>query len=147
MTSERVRYSCIALHPLAEKENGRTYTRDQLQTYGESLSFKPLSINHGSVNLPEYQNDPYSQLLEYPENRCLSFAYSPALDALVGKIELVKDSIVDLQIQQREIRHVSCENFRQGDSLEFRALTLLRKNRTPRDRAAVIIPESRELAS
>jgi hypothetical protein len=142
----KVHYSVIALHPMTDKEEGRTYTRAQLVAYGQTLSYKKISVNHGSVNLPEYQNDPYSQVLDYPSNRCLSFAYSPALDALVGRIEIVRDSLVDMQIQQEEIRHVSCENYRHGNSLEFRALTLLRKNRTPRDRAAVIIPESRGIS-
>lgn len=138
----KVLYSVIALHPLTDKE-GRTYTREQLAAYGGSLSYRSISINHGGV--PEYHEDPYSQVLDYPDNRCLHFAYSPTLDALVGKVELVRDSLIDMQIQQGEIRHVSCENLRQGNILEFRALTLLRKNRTPRDRLAVIIPESREL--
>lgn len=41
-----------------------------------------------------------------------------------------------MQIQQGETRYVSCENYRLGESLEFRALTRLRSNRTPRDKAA-----------
>jgi hypothetical protein len=137
----RVTYAVLAMHPLSDDD--RSYTRTQLEAHGATLSYKPLSINHGSVNRAEYQCDPYSRVLDYPDYRCLAFKYSPTLDALVGKVELVKDSLIDMQVQQGEIRFVSCENFRHGDSLEFRALTLLRKNRTPRDRAAVIIPESR----
>ena len=141
----KVHSSVIALHPLTFAQEGRNYTRAQLAAHGETLSYKPLSVNHGSV--PEYQCDPYSRVLDYPDNRCLSFAYSQTLDALVGKVELVKDSMVDQHVQNGEIRFVSCENYRHGESLEFRGLTLLRKNRTPRDTGAVIVPESRELVS
>lgn len=81
--------------------NGRKYTKEELEHAAETLSFRPLNINH---------NDqfPHFRKLEYPANSTLMAGWDKQELAVKTKIRVV-DQAANAQLEKKEINHVSVE--------------------------------------
>lgn len=143
----KVRYAVIALHPIPPGvcNDGVYFTKEQLQRHGETLSCKPLVLNHNGLPHKEFKNNPFAKDLPYPDNRTLDFKYDSTQDALVGEIEL-SDTATDVYIRMGLVKHLSVEHYPYTDgSIRFARLSLLTHDLEPRDSNTRIIRESRQV--
>jgi hypothetical protein len=91
--------------------NRRRYLEAELAKAAETLSNKPLNINH----------DPRRQL-PYPENRTLDMRYSPEKKAIVGTFQ-VADPNINLLIEKGMIAKVSIEQTPEDEKCDMTACT------------------------
>lgn len=136
----RVQYRVVALHTGYYEGVGEV-TPEDLQRWGETLSDKPININHASLGISRQDpDDSFRRELPYPENRTLTFEYLPVNQTLEGKIE-ISDPWVDRQILSGFIRHISVERIPGGP---FTGLSLITAMKPRRDMRAEIIASSRK---
>lgn len=128
-------YQVEALHPIPEDlfGDGITFTREDLQKYGHTLSNKPLSINHAGQPHRKFIAHPRTRHLPYPDNRTLQMAFDLRTDSIVGTIQL-SDWEAARMVDRHDIDHLSVEHSRYIDGrLEFETLSLLTCDMKPRD--------------
>lgn len=133
-------YRVIAIHPIGDIwKDGITFTRRQLQLYGERLSNKRLSVNHADLNADNYfSRSKYTRKLPFPANRTMDFRYYLDEDALAGLIHVADEEVIKM-IEDGALHHVSVETVRNYlGEIAFLGLALITKEFPPRDARAMI---------
>lgn len=127
-------YRVTVLHPIETDHfgDGVTFTAEQLQKYGETLSGKQIIIDHDGLR-GHFESSPYRKTLPHPQNRVLEISYNPATNALEGTIQ-ISDGQTKQYIEGGIFKRLSVEHKTNWDgSLEFTRLSLLSPGITPRD--------------
>ena len=143
----KILYDVVALHPILVDTagDGVTFSKEQLLSYGRSLSDRPLSINHAALPHDVFRKNPFAKVLPYPENKTLNFKYDSQHDGLLGQIQLA-DTAADVYIRMGLVKHLSVEHLTYRDGIIcFTGLALLTQELPPRDPATRIIRESRRV--
>lgn len=112
---------------------GTDFTREELQRAANTLSFRPINIDHN----PKYRQGKH---LPFPANSTLCMTWDPALQAVTGLVQL--EFRHAQLVREGRISGVSVEYFSlgglDGKGIVFTALALVSSSRKPADKAARI---------